>query len=104
MQNKFGMDKIQGSHKLEWLYVLFHVRIYFTSSKKVTDYGYVFKQKNILWMKTNHYPKVITFHSVTIVPMTSFTLKSTPKLRSFLHFRYSIVIPRFIPHANKAQL
>ena len=35
MQNKFGMDKIQGSHKLEWLYVLFPVRIYFTSSKKV---------------------------------------------------------------------
>ena len=32
------LDKIQGSHKLEWLYVLFPVRIYFTSSKKVTDY------------------------------------------------------------------
>ena len=61
-------------------------------------------QKNILWMKTNHYPNEITFHSVAIVPMTSFTLKSTSKLRSFLHFRYSIVIPRFIPHANKAQL
>ena len=38
MQNKFGMDKIPGSHKLEWLYALFPVRIYFTSSKKVTDY------------------------------------------------------------------
>ena len=40
MQNKFGMEKIQGSHKLEWLhvYVLFPVRIYFTSSKKVRDY------------------------------------------------------------------
>ena len=53
MQNKFGMDKIHGSHKLEWLYVLFPVRIYFTSSKKVTDYlyikgiGCVFKQKKI---------------------------------------------------------
>ena len=43
-------------------------------------------------MKTNHYPNKITFHSVTIVPMTSFTLKSTSKLRSFLHFRYSIVV------------
>ena len=43
-------------------------------------------------MKTNHYPNKITFHSVTIVPMTSFTLKSTSKLRSFLHFRCSIVI------------
>ena len=105
MQNKFGMDKIQGSHKLEWLYVLLPVRIYFTSSKKVTDYiGYVFKHKNILWMKTNHYPNKITFHLVTVVPMTSFTLKSILKLRSFLHFRYSIVIPSFIPHANKAQL
>ena len=38
VQNKFGMDKIQGSHKLEWLYVLFPVRIYFISSTKVTDY------------------------------------------------------------------
>ena len=49
--------------------------------------------------ENNHYPNKITFHSVTIVPMTSFTLKSNSKLRSFLHFRYSIVIPRFIPHA-----
>ena len=87
MQNKFGIDKIQGSHK-------FPVRMYFTSSKKVTDHlevkgiRCVFKQKNILWMKTNHYLNKITFHLVTIVPMTSFTLKSTSKLRSFLHFRY----------------
>ena len=42
-------------------------------------------------MKTNHYPNKLTFLSVTIVPMTSFTLKSTSKLRSFLHFKYSIV-------------
>ena len=55
-------------------------------------------------MKTNHYPNKITFHLVTNVPMTSFTLTSTSKFRSFPHFRYSIVIPRFIPHANKAQL
>ena len=59
-------------------------------------------------MKTNHYSNKITFHLVTIVPIASFTLKSTSKLRSFPHFtkvfRYSIVIPRFIPHANKAQL
>ena len=104
MQNKFGMDQIQGSHKLGWLYVLFPVRIYFTSSKKVTCglKALRISTKNILWMKTNHYPNKITFHSVTIVPMTSFTLKSTSKLRSFLHFKYSIVISRFIPHANKA--
>ena len=94
MQNKFGMDKIQESHKLEWLYVL----------PVGKDIGCVFKQNNILWMKTNHYLNKITFHLVTVVPMTSFTLKSTSKLRSFLHFRYSVVIPRFIPHANKAQL
>ena len=54
-------------------------------------------------MKTNHYPNKMTSHLVTNVPMTSFTLKSTSKLRSFLHFRYSIVIPRFTPHVNKAQ-
>ena len=50
-------------------------------------------------MKINHYPNKIISHSVTNVPMTLFTLKSTSKLRYFLHFRYSIVIPRFIPHA-----
>ena len=49
----------------------------------VKGIGCVFKQKNILWMKTNHYPNKITFHLVTVVPMTSFTLKSTSKLRSF---------------------
>ena len=54
-------------------------------------------------MKTNHYPNKITSHLFTNVPMTSFTLKSTSKLRYFLYFRYSIVIPRFILHANKAQ-
>ena len=32
-------------------------------------------------------------------PITPFTLKLTSKLNSFLHFRYSIVIPRFIPPA-----
>ena len=55
-------------------------------------------------MKTNHYPNKKAFHLVTVVPMTSFTLESASKLRSFLHLRYSIAIPRFIPHANKAQL
>ena len=54
-------------------------------------------------MKTIHYPNKITSHSVTIVPMTPFTPKSTSKLRSALHFRYSIVIPRFISRANIAQ-
>ena len=50
-------------------------------------------------MKTIHYPNKIRSHLVTIAPMAPFTPKSTSKLRSALsalHFRYSIVIPRFI--------
>ena len=43
-----------------------------------------------------HYPNTIRSHLVTIVPMAPFTPKSTSKLRSALHFRYSIVIPLFI--------
>ena len=40
---------------------------------------------------------------VTIVyAIAPFTPKSTSKLRSALHFRYSIVIPRFIPSASTA--
>ena len=62
----------------------------------------VFK-KNILWMKTMHYPNTIRSNLVTIVPMAPFTPKSTSKLRSALHIRYSIVIPRFISRANTAQ-
>ena len=54
-------------------------------------------------MSTIHYPNTIRSHLVTIVPMASFTPKSTSKLRSALHFRYSIVIPRFISRANTAQ-
>ena len=51
----------------------------------------VFK-KNVLWMKTMHYPNTIRSHLVTIVPMAPFTPKSTSKLRSALHIRYSIVL------------
>ena len=54
-------------------------------------------------MKTMRYPNAIRSHLVTIVPMGSFTPKSTSKLRSALHIRYSIVIPRFISRANTAQ-
>ena len=54
-------------------------------------------------MKTIHYSNTIRSHLVTIVPMALFTPKSTSKLRSALHFRYSIVIPRFISRANTAQ-
>ena len=45
----------------------------------------------------------IRCHLVTIVPMAPFTLKPTSKLRSALHFTYSIVIPRFIPALETAQ-
>ena len=41
-------------------------------------------------------------HLVTIVPIAPFTLKSTLKLRSALHIRYSIIIPRFISRTNAA--
>ena len=47
-----------------------------------------------------HYPNTIRSRLVT---MALFTPKSTSKLRSALHFRYSIVIPRFVSRANKAQ-
>ena len=43
-------------------------------------------------MKMIHYPNIIRSHLVTIAPMAPFTPKSTSKLRSALHFRYSIVI------------
>ena len=33
-----------------------------------------------------------------LLKMAPFTPKSTSKLRSALHFRYSIVIPQFNPH------
>ena len=54
-------------------------------------------------MKTIHYPNTIRSHLVTIVTIPPFTPKSTSKLRSALHFRYSTDIPRFIPRANTAQ-
>ena len=57
----------------------------------------------LLWMKTMHYPNTVRSHLVTIVPMAPFTPKSTSKLRSALHIRYSIVIPRFISRVNTAQ-
>ena len=61
-----------------------------------------YHKKVILWLKTIHYPNKPGFHLVTISQMAPFTPKSTPKLKSALHFRYSKVIPRFIPRANTA--
>ena len=79
------------------------------NSKKWTFYedslkgNAAYLKKKLLWMKTMHYPNTIRSHLVTIVPMSPFTSKSTSKLRSALHIRYSIVIPRFISRANNAQ-
>ena len=53
-------------------------------------------------MKTIHYPNTLRSHFVTIVPMAPFTPKSTSKLRSALHFSYSIVIRRFYSRSNTA--
>ena len=47
-------------------------------------------------MKTIYYQNKIKSDLITIVPMVPFTPKSTSKLRSDVHFRYSIVIPLFI--------
>ena len=63
----------------------------------------VFLKKIILWMKTIHYPNTLRSHLVTIVPMAPFTPKAASKLRSALHFSYSIVIRRFYSRANTAQ-
>ena len=54
-------------------------------------------------MKTTHYPIKIKSYLVTIVSMAPFTPKSTSKLKSALHFRYSIVVPRLIFYVNTAQ-
>ena len=63
----------------------------------------VFQKIIILWMKTIHYPNTIRSQLVTIVPMAPFTPKSPSKLRSALHIRYSVVIPRFISRAITAK-
>ena len=68
----------------------------------IMDIEAYFKKIIILWMKTIHYSNKIRSHLVTIVPMAPFTPRSTSKLRSVLHFRHSMVIPRFIPRANTA--
>ena len=54
-------------------------------------------------MQTVYYPNKIRSHLATIVQIAPFTPKLTTKLRSALHFRYPIVIPRFFPRSNTAQ-
>ena len=46
----------------------------------------------ILLVKMIHFPNKLRSHLVVIVRMAPFTLNLTWKLRSALHFRYSIVI------------
>ena len=60
------------------------------------------KQNDIMG-ENDPLPNKRSSHLVKIVPMAPYTPKSTLKLRSALHFRYSIVIPRFIPRDNTAQ-
>ena len=48
----------------------------------------------------SEYNKIPPGHNV---PMAPFTPKSTSKLGSTLHIRYSIIIPRFFSRANTAQ-
>ena len=60
----------------------------------------LYLKKIILWMKTIHYPNKIRSHLITIVSMAPITPKSTSKLRSALHFRYSMVSHASFPIAN----
>ena len=75
---------------------------YLSSNHIIKGECSVFKTK-LLHMKMIHFPKTIRSHLITIVPMVPFTLKSTSKLGSALHIRYSIVIPGSISRANTAQ-
>ena len=76
------------------------LRIFTESVNVCTLKAYdAYLKKMILWMKADHYPNEIRFHLVTIVPILPFT----SKLRSALHFRYLIVIPRFTPRADMSQ-
>ena len=81
----------------------YHVLGYVLSYNDIKGEGIIFLKKYILWMKTIHYPNTLRSHWVPVVPMAPFTPKSTSKLRSALHFSYSIVIRRFYSHANTAQ-
>ena len=49
------------------------------------------------------YKLLCIIQALSIVPNAPFTPRSTSKLRSALHFRYSIAILRFIPSANTAE-
>ena len=97
-QEDFGISALKSNSKM------------FTGRKSISEIlntqfkgeCSVFKKNVLLWVKTIHYPNIIRSHLVTIVPMTPLTPKSTSKLRSALHIRYSKVIPRFISRANTA--
>ena len=86
---------------LKYIFYLFNLKTPAPPPPPLKGISCVFKK--ILWMKTIHYPNKIRSHLILIVPMVPFTLKSTSKLRSARHFRYSIVIPRFISRANTVQ-
>ena len=56
-------------------------------------------KKNYIMDENDLLSEYIKIPFVTIVRMTPFTPKSTSKLRSALHFSYSIVIRRFYSRA-----
>ena len=60
-------------------------------------------EKNYIMDENDSLTEYIKIPLVTIVPMAPFTLKPTSKLRSALHFSYSIVIRSFYSRANTAQ-
>ena len=62
----------------------------------------LFKKKYIM-DEIDSLSEYIKIRLVTVVPMASFTPKSTSNLISALHFSYSIVIRRFYTRANTAQ-
>ena len=72
-------------------------------SSNINIHGSLTVEDWLIWMKTIYYQNKIRSYLITIVLMAPFALKSTSKLRSTLHFGYSIVIPCFIHRANTAQ-
>ena len=78
--------------------------MYINSQHNVLYYGLV---KNEECVTSCCELEMIDEHTTSVSSLCSINLRFTPKssstFRSALHFRYSIVIPRIIPHANTDQ-
>ena len=101
--NYYTMDSVDNLSDHVPLFIVVNCFVETVPIESVKGECSVFLKNNLLWMKTMHYPNIIRSHLVTIVPVAPFAPKSTSKLRSALHIRYSKVIPRFISRANTAQ-